>query len=229
MKIKEIADRTGKSTRTIIRYIDKFNEDSKLNLAKGMNDDITHEGVLLFIEDKSKVNFRNLDKNRDDSVKKMREELDNIPKIKKSLKSLKNEKEVFAQKFDWRFWLVRLPLPLFGLVMSYGVYYFSHSMGIPMFVSIGGAICLEATYLGLAAMDGLNEKEKKKANRIGGTAVILSMFYNSVAAIIHMMEKQGGNLFEELHWIWILVFAIAHSALGLLAYEVGNLILHKRK
>ncbi|QDP50395.1 MAG: hypothetical protein Unbinned5350contig1001_10 [Prokaryotic dsDNA virus sp.] len=230
MDITKVAKLTGKSTRTIIRYIDSFNADYKKNLPNGSNAKINDVDLIRFIEAKAKAKITNVIKTalvKEDIIKPV----DKLEvKKKKPLKTHEIEpvkKEV--KKIDWRFWLVRLPLPMFGLIMSYGVYYFPLSLGVPVWVCVGGAMSLEMTYLGLTAMDQLGKEEKEKANSIAKMAVALSMFYNTVSIMIHVVDIRGGNLIGDLHWGLILIFAVSHSCLALLAYRVGNLILHKRK
>lgn len=55
MKIQDVATATGKSQRTIIRWIDNFNSLNGKNLPNGVNAIFEDDELIKFIEGKSKV------------------------------------------------------------------------------------------------------------------------------------------------------------------------------
>lgn len=120
--------------------------------------------------------------------------------------------------------LAVLPLPMLGLAASYGVYFFAAQF-VPMWVAIAEAAAFELTYIGLAALHGLNEKQRKRASHISLGAVAVSMIYNSIAGGLH----QDPNLLENLHRFWFWMISILHGApLAILAYLIADLILHRK-
>lgn len=120
--------------------------------------------------------------------------------------------------------LAVLPLPMLGLAAAYGVFFFA-SQFVPVVVAGAEAFAFELTYIGLAAMQGLPEKQQEKARRVSIGAVIVSVIYNTLAGAIHRDPAVMDHLPPVLFW----AAAILHGApLAILAYFVSDLIFHSK-
>jgi hypothetical protein len=87
---------------------------------------------------------------------------------------------------DWRNVLAVLALPMLGLSASYGVFYFASHFA-PAWVAGIEAMAFELTYIGLAMQTGLDEHQRKRANRISLFAMLVSVLYNVAAGFIHQV------------------------------------------
>ncbi len=130
-----------------------------------------------------------------------------------------------GRKMDFLKVLQVLPLPMLGLAASYGVYFFA-SQFVPVPVAIVEACAFELTYIGLASMNGLSEKQRVYARRVSVLAVTVSVIYNTLAGAIH----QEPTIITELPKVWFWLVAIVHGApLAILAYFVSDLIFHQKR
>jgi hypothetical protein len=118
-----------------------------------------------------------------------------------------------------------LPLPMLGAAASYGVYYFAAQF-VPFPVAIFEAAAFELTYIGLASMKGLSDRQSKYAQRVAIGAVIVSVIYNTLAGAIHQDE----TILKDLSGFYFWLIAIVHGApLAILAYFVSDLIFKDRR
>jgi hypothetical protein len=130
---------------------------------------------------------------------------------------MKEEKSI-----DWRKFVARAALVLLAGSAAYGVYAFSE-LFTPWPIAALTAISFEACYVGLACLSELTEQQKIVANRIAVWAVIVSIIYNSIAAVAHLSSKSFVNL--DITAVWGL--AIMHGLpLALTGYFLSNLLLH---
>lgn len=126
---------------------------------------------------------------------------------------------------DWRNILAVLPLPMLGLSASYGVYYFASHFA-PAIVAGIEAMAFELTYIGLAMQSGLDEAQRKRANRISRYAMIVSVLYNIGAGMMHDV-KVDVNTF---HWAARLGLSVLHGLpIPALAWAVADLLLHRKE
>lgn len=124
---------------------------------------------------------------------------------------------------NWRSILPVLPLPMLGLAASYGVFLFA-SKFVPIWVAVVEAAGFELVYIGLSAMIGLSEDNRRRANLISLGAVAVSITYNALAGAIEMQP----DLLQDLPVVWFWLVSFIHGApLALLAYAVADLTLHK--
>jgi hypothetical protein len=129
--------------------------------------------------------------------------------------------KAFLLAVPWRAILARLPLPMLALAASYGVYSFS-ALFVPQWVAVIQAAAFELTYIGLAVVEGMNEKQRQRATLISIGAVVTSILYNTLAGLFHRNPTWLGDLgyFE-----WGL--AVLHGLpLAWVAYLVADLLLH---
>lgn len=125
----------------------------------------------------------------------------------------------------WRKVAPNAPLPMLGLAASYGVYFFAKHFS-PTWVAISEAAAFEMTYIGLAALEGLTEEQRQRANWVSIAAVGVSVIYNTIAAAIH----QRPDILEDLSLGWLWAVSIIHGApLAILAYLVADLLFHRNK
>lgn len=120
--------------------------------------------------------------------------------------------------------LALLPLPMLGLAASYGVFYFADYF-VPAWVAIAEAAAFELTYIGLAALQGLTDKQRSYATKVSLGAVAVSIIYNSLAGALH----QDPQILKNLPLVWFWIVAILHGApLAILAYLVADLLFHRK-
>lgn len=120
--------------------------------------------------------------------------------------------------------LAILPLPMLGLAASYGVFYFA-AFFVPTFVAIGEAAAFELTYIGLAMIQGLDDRQQKRASVVAKAAVWVSVVYNTLAGVMH----QQPAWFDHMHPAAVWALALIHGVpLAVLAYQVANLLLHRK-
>jgi DNA-binding CsgD family transcriptional regulator len=126
---------------------------------------------------------------------------------------------------NWRGFLARLPLPMLALAASYGVYDFTR-LFVPVWVAIVQAAAFEATYIGLASYDSLNDEGRKRARLISGGAVAASVVYNTLAGVFHRQPALLTSV-ESVWWGALILAALHGVPLALVAYFVADLILHR--
>lgn len=140
--------------------------------------------------------------------------------------SAENEQLIKASaksKFTKSKLLQILPLPMYGLAASYGVYYFA-ALEVPNFVAIAEAAAFELTFIGLATIQNLSENQKKQASLVSIAAVAVSLIYNALT-YAHLMDKE---IFDNLSTFFFWALAFIHGApLPVLGYFVANLIFHQ--
>jgi hypothetical protein len=126
---------------------------------------------------------------------------------------------------NWRGFLARLPLPLLALAASYGVYRFA-TLFVPQWVAITQACAFEATYLGLAVVQGLDVPARRRAAYIGMGAVAVSIIYNSLDGLFH---RRPELLVDMPLWAEVGLAVLHGAPLALVSYLVANLLLHDSK
>lgn len=122
---------------------------------------------------------------------------------------------------DWRGLLARLPLPMLALAASYGVFSFQ-SLFSPWWVALISAAAFELVYVGLAVAR-LEDGHRRRARAISAGAVITSIAYNTLSALLHIRPALlvGRPLWADV------VLALLHGApLAWLAWLVADLLLH---
>lgn len=157
--------------------------------------------------------------------------------LKQELTRLKEKpepKEVPAVNFTepeawwfifWRRIAPNAPLPLLALPASFGVFFFAKHF-IPTWAAVTEAAAFEFTYIGLTALEGLTEEQRKRAQWVAMAAVAVSVLYNTIAAALHQQPSILNDL--PLYWLWIV--SLVHGApLAILAYLVSDLLFHRNK
>lgn len=130
-----------------------------------------------------------------------------------------------GNRWSFRRVLSVLPLPMLGLAASYGVYHFA-SFFAPTWVAIVEASAFELTYIGLAALEGLDDKQRTRARWVSVGAVTVSIIYNSIAGAAWMDPELLIDLSSFFFW----AVAILHGVpLAVLAYFVSDLVLHSEQ
>lgn len=131
-------------------------------------------------------------------------------------------------RIPWRTVFAVLPLPMLALAASYGVYSYA-LLFVPAWVAVVQAAAFELTYIGLAVLLGLDERQRTRAGLISGGAVVVSILYNSLAGLFHRQPALLGPTGEA--WAGILrdvLLSVAHGLpLALVAYYVADLLLHR--
>ena len=215
--VKEFAEKADVSARTVQRWIETHNKTTGATHPFGVNDPVS-EALIATLE--QRAGMRREEKPAPNNVEhKPREKAQAQPK---------------PARIDWKVILPVLPLPMLGLAASYGVYYFALQFA-PQFVAIGEAAAFELTYIGLAAMKNLTDRQAVVARRVSLGAVAVSVIYNTFAGVIHFrpdiltsLVGEGGFLNIDPVLLWIV--AIIHgSPMAILAFFVADLIFHQKK
>lgn len=129
------------------------------------------------------------------------------------------------KRIDWRGLLAVLPLPMLALAASYGVYSFA-LLFVPLWVAVVQAAAFELTYIGLAVLVGLDDRQRRRAGHISVGAVVVSVLYNSLAGLFHRRPV----LLDGLPWWGDAILAALHGLpLALVAYFVADLLLHRQR
>lgn len=122
-------------------------------------------------------------------------------------------------------WLAILPLPLLGLAASFGVFSYA-CLFCPNYVAFIVASAFEFVYIGLAVQSGLNEKQRKSANMISVSAMLVSVLYNSAAGMFHRRPE----LLETSGIGFDLFLSLLHGLpIPVLAWAVADLLLHQKR
>lgn len=125
---------------------------------------------------------------------------------------------------DWADYLALAPLPILGLVASYGVFSFA-AMFVPTGMAVVEAISFEAIYIALAAIQGLDEAQQARAKKVSIGALVVSALYGSLAAVFHLSPAVR----ETMPLAGEISMAILHGVpVPLLAYHMANLLLHRQ-
>ena len=117
-------------------------------------------------------------------------------------------------------WLFeRLPLPMLALSAAYGVWSFN-SLFVPPFFALVSAGAFELVYVSLSVA---RVQSRVKALWIAGSAVAVSVIYNSLAGLFHLRPA----LLADKLLIADVALAVLHGLpLAVLAYFVADLLLH---
>jgi hypothetical protein len=125
---------------------------------------------------------------------------------------------------NWRALLAASPLPMLALAASYGVYSFA-LLFVPAWVAFVQAASFELTYIGLAVLQGLDDRQRQRAGLISIGAVVTSIIYNTLAGWFHRQPE----LLAAATPIADLMLAILHGApLAWVAFLVSDLLLHRQ-
>jgi hypothetical protein len=114
---------------------------------------------------------------------------------------------------------------MLALAASYGVYSFA-LLFVPAPVAIVQAAAFELTYVGLAVLIGLDERQRGRAGLISIGAVVVSILYNSLAGFFH---RRPDALAELAWWADGILSALHGAPLALVAYFVADLLLHREE
>lgn len=217
MNIKEFASVADVSPRTVQRWVEAHNKATGSTHPFGLKDSINQD---LIVKLEQQAGLSRAEKPQVNNV-------EHKPKEKPQVSSR-------SSRVDWKVILPVLPLPMLGLAASYGVYYFALQFA-PQFVAIGEAAAFELTYIGLAAMKNLTDRQAVVARRVSLGAVAVSVIYNTFAGVIHFrpdiltdLVGEGGFLNIDPALLWIV--AIIHgSPMAILAFFVADLIFHQKK
>lgn len=123
----------------------------------------------------------------------------------------------------WRPVLAGLPLPMLALAASYGVYSYA-KLFVPEWVAIAQAAAFELTYIGLAVLAGLSERQRGRARAISIGAVLASIIYNTLAGWFH---QRPGLIETASNEAWLMLAILHGLPLAWVAYLVSDLLLHR--
>ena len=223
MTVKEYAKSLGVSVITVRRAIKSYNFSLPNPEIREKQGDYSGAEILPGFEEWAKINWPKW--------------FDKKDKPKQSPKPLHPPKEDSVEDTHTKKPFAKtlmailpyLPLPMFGLAASYGVYHFA-SLFMPPFFAVIVAGGFECTYIGIAALE-LREHELKRGQRVALQAVIVSMIYNFMSAGITIIGKdQPQEVIASLHWIAQVILFLLHGLpIAWLCYEVAKLILHKNQ
>lgn len=124
----------------------------------------------------------------------------------------------------WRPFIARLPLPALALAASYGVYSFN-LLFVPVWVALVSAAAFELTYVGLAVSE-VSTASRKRASIIAGSAVGVSIVYNTLAGLFH---RRPDLLVNPELWIDATLAVLHGLPLAIVAYNVAQLLLHTER
>lgn len=123
----------------------------------------------------------------------------------------------------WRPVLAGLPLPMLALAASYGVYSFAR-LFVPEFFARVQAGAFELTYIGLAVLIVLDERQRRRARAISVGAVLTSIIYNTLAGWFHQRPELLATASNEA---WLALAVLHGMPLAWVAYLVSDLLLHR--
>lgn len=130
---------------------------------------------------------------------------------------------------NWRRIFASLPTPTLGIASSYGVYAFNQ-MFAPKWVAVVMAAAYEITYIGIAALDILDDAQRERGMWIARSAASISFVQNALAGLFFFLPElepriRGWDFEPRLRLIALL--AILHAAQVWIAYNAANLTLHQ--
>lgn len=132
-------------------------------------------------------------------------------------------------RLHWRESIAFIALVLLATSAAYGVYVFS-LLFVPHIFALITAGAFEATYIGLGVAK-LSGEQRAHATWISGSAVAVSIIYNTLSAIFHLLPAVTISIATATGWVsitGIVILAILHGApLALTAFFLSSLILHK--
>lgn len=137
---------------------------------------------------------------------------------------------------NWRESLAFIALVLLATSAAYGVFVFS-LLFVPYTFALITAGAFEFTYIGLGVAR-LKGNQRVHAMYISTSAVVVSVLYNTISAVLHILGLTSIALFAGIStatglalvglWVLVIFFALLHGApLALTAFFLSNLILHK--
>jgi hypothetical protein len=136
---------------------------------------------------------------------------------------------LYAVVGDWRKVLAALPTPMLGFASSYGVYAFNR-LYVPPWVAVVMAAAYETTYIGLAALDNLDDEQRKRAKRIAKWAAMISFAQNAIAGVFHAVPQLQTmiNAWQPTDRVWLYSSgSLLHAAQVWIAYVTADLTLHR--
>lgn len=130
---------------------------------------------------------------------------------------------------NWRRIFANLPTPTLGIASSYGVYAFNE-MFAPKAVAVVMAAAYEITYIGIAALEDLDEEQRLRGLWIARSAASISFVQNAIAGLFYFIPGLEPRIrawdFESLVAFGI-IMTILHAAQVWIAYNSANLTLHQ--
>jgi hypothetical protein len=129
----------------------------------------------------------------------------------------------------WRKVLAALPTPMLGFASSYGVYAFN-LMYVPPWVAAIMAAAYETTYIGIAALDGLDDKQRARGKKIMMSAAWISFSQNAIAGAFHAVPDVRAHLSSWPMAARIALYgvgALLHAAQVWVAYHAADFTLHR--
>jgi len=129
----------------------------------------------------------------------------------------------------WRKVLAALPTPMLGFASSYGVYAFN-LLYVPPWVAVVMAAAFEVTYVGIAALDGLDAAQRRRGQRIAFSAAMISFLQNGIAAVFHSVPELRAHIGGWSMGARIALYsvgALLHAAQVWVAYNAANFTLHR--
>lgn len=136
---------------------------------------------------------------------------------------------LYAVVQDWRKVLAMLPTPMLGFASSYGVYAFNR-LFVPAWVAVVMAAAYETTYVGLAALDNLDDAQRKRAKRIALIAATISFAQNAIAGIFHAVPELRGWIAQWQALPRVGLYgggSLLHAAQVWIAFATADLTLHR--
>lgn len=205
---KELAPKIGVKPSTIVRYCKRSDLTNTDGSRIGVNDPLPPVVVKKYLP----LNGSTPAKPQPAAPKKVSARVQQI------------RKEAEKEPLGWAYWLAILPLPMLGLVASYGVYSFAaHFVG--PWIAGAEAVAFELVYISLAAVKGLDQDQAKRAKGVSVGALVVSSLYGSLAALFHRQPV----ILDQID-LWLdSALAILHGVpIPVLAYFVAGLLIHKK-
>lgn len=111
-----------------------------------------------------------------------------------------------------------LPLPMLALAASYGVYIFN-LLFVPMWVALVSAAAFELVYIAIS----LTPSNRRQALWVAGSAVAVSIIYNSLAGLFHLRPEL---LIDKPLWADVVLAMLHGLPLATIAFFFAVLVLH---
>jgi hypothetical protein len=129
----------------------------------------------------------------------------------------------------WRKVLASMPVPMLSFASSYGVYAYN-LLFVPPWVAVVMAAAYDATFTGIAALDGLDPAQRNRGKRIAFWAAIISYSQNAIAGIVHAVPDVRAYLEAWPMLARVAMFgvgALLHAAQVWIAYHAADFTLHR--
>ena len=130
---------------------------------------------------------------------------------------------------DWRKILSSLPTPMLGFASSYGVYAYN-LLFVPPWVAAVMAAAYETCYIGIAALDNLDDAQRKRGKRIMLAAASISFTQNAIAGLLHSVPELRAYISAWPMYARALLFgvgALLHAAQVWIALFAADFTLHR--